>query len=260
MKTVIGNWKMNVGVRESVALARGTLLALRGRKVAPEVVICPSFVALSDVHKVVARSSVALGAQNVCGEEQGAFTGEISARMLSELGVTHVLIGHSERRHLFGETDEVVNKKLLQAFAHGLIPVLCIGETQQEYEQGKTRDRVQSQMVAALSGVRLKNRDRLFVAYEPVWAIGSGKTPEVAEIVSAHALIRGLFSEIFPLADPGSLSVLYGGSVDGKNAYPFLREAEVDGVLVGGASVKLNQFKDIIVSAGDVLEAQASSV
>lgn len=260
MKTIVGNWKMQVGVRESVALARGTLLALRGRKVAPEVVICPSFVALSEVHKVIARSSVALGAQNMFWEDQGAFTGETSVRMLTELGVSHVIIGHSERRQIFQETDEMIQKKVVQALEQGVIPILCIGETLEEREKGLTQERVQAQLVAALSGVHLKNRNKLFIAYEPIWAIGTGKTPDVSEITVVHTFIRMLISEIFSKTDAENLQVLYGGSVDGENAYPFLREQEVDGVLVGGASVKLNQFKDVIVAAGEVLEAQSSSL
>ncbi len=260
MKTIIGNWKMNVGVRESVALARGTLLTLRGRKVTPEVVICPSFVALSEVHKVVARSSISLGAQNMFWEDQGAFTGEVSARMLTELGVGHVIIGHSERRRVFGESDETVNKKIHQALGSGMVPILCVGETQEEYEQGKTRTRIQEQLASALSQVRLRPRDRLFVAYEPVWAIGTGKTPEVGEIIASHMFIREILADVFPASDPSALQVIYGGSVESENAYQFLREKEVDGVLVGGASVKLNQFKDIIIAAAEVLDAQTSDV
>lgn len=256
MKTIIGNWKMSVGVRESIALARGTLLTLRGRKIIPDVVICPSFVALSEVHKVVARTSVALGAQNFFWEEQGAYTGETSARMLTELGVSHVILGHSERRLLMGETDDFVNKKVIQALNHSLIPIICIGETQQEYDAGQTRDRIQTQLVSALNGVQLKSKDQLFVAYEPIWAIGSGQTPEVFEILTIHSFIRSVIQESFKSIDGSSLSVLYGGSVDGENAYQLLREQEVDGVFVGGASIKLNQFKDIIAAAGEVLEAQ----
>ncbi len=253
---VIGNWKMNVGVRESVALARGTLLTLRGRKVVPEVVICPSSIALSEVRKVIARSSVGLGAQNVFWEDHGAFTGETSGRMLAEIGVTHVLVGHSERRSIFGETDEMVNKKVLHAFVNQLTPILCVGETAVERTADMQRDRVRDQLTRALSGVRLKSHDRLIVAYEPVWAIGTGQTPEVGDVLSMHEFVREVLREIFPSTDPTTVRVIYGGSVDGTNAYPFLRESQVDGVLVGSASVKLNQFKEIIEAAGEVLEAQ----
>ncbi len=247
---------MNVGVRESVALARGTLLTLRGRKVAPEVVICPSMIALSEVRKVIARSSVQLGAQDVFWEDHGAFTGETSGRMLTEIGVTHVIIGHSERRSLFGETDEIINKKVLHALANQLTPILCVGETATARAEGKERDHVREQLGRALLEVRLKSYDRLLVAYEPVWAIGTGKIAEVADVLTMHEFVRGVLSEIFPISDPTFMCVLYGGSVDGTNAYPFLRESQVDGLLVGGASVKLNQFKEIIEAASEVLEAQ----
>ncbi len=251
---------MQVGVRESVALARGTLLTLRGRSIAPDLVVCPSFVALSEVHKVLARSSVSMGAQNVFWEDHGAFTGETSARMLTELGVTYVIIGHSERRTLLGETDEMVQKKIVQALAHGLIPLVCVGETAEEHDQGLTQSHLQKQLIAAFDGVHIKHRSQLLIAYEPVWAIGSGRTPAVSEVISAHQYIRRLVSEFFSSVDSLSLSVLYGGSVDAENAYAFLREQEVDGVLVGGVSVKLNQFNDVIVAASEVLEAQSTHV
>ncbi|MDG1949544.1 MAG: triose-phosphate isomerase [bacterium] len=256
MKTIIANWKMNVGVRESVALARGTLLTLRGRKVIPDMVICPPFVALGEVRKVVARSSAALGAQNMFWEESGSYTGETSTRMLQELHVSHVLIGHSERRGILGETDEMVNKKVLRALDAQLVPVVCLGETAEQREQGAMRAVVQEQLSKGLAGVRLKSGQKLFIAYEPIWAIGSGTSASVADVVEVHAFIRSLLQEFFPDAQSGQLSVLYGGSVNAENAYGFLREPEIDGVLVGGASVKINQFKGVVQAAAEVLEAQ----
>lgn len=258
MKIIIGNWKMNVGVRESVALARGTLLLLRGRKMAPEVIVCPSFIAISEVRKVLAHSAVGLGAQNMFWEDHGAFTGETSARFLTELGVTHVITGHSERRIVLGETDEMINKKMHQAISGQLVPVLCVGETAAERGQGIARDRVRDQLARALSGVRLRSRDRLFVAYEPVWAIGTGVIAEVSEVIAMHEYIRTVLGELFSDVQASHLRVLYGGSVEPENAYQLLRESQVDGVLVGGASVKLNQFKDIVAAAGEVLESQAT--
>ncbi|MFA4846164.1 MAG: triose-phosphate isomerase [Patescibacteria group bacterium] len=256
MKIIIANWKMNVGVRESVALARGTLLTLRGRKLIPELVICPPFVALSEVRKVVARSAVALGAQNVSWAESGSYTGEISARMLQELGVTHAIIGHSERRSLLHETDEMVNKKVLHALASQLTPIVCVGETRQERQAGKTHEVVGQQLKAALLDVRLRVTDRLLIAYEPLSAIGSGEAASVPEIVETHTFIRSLLREFFGERVASAMQILYGGSVDGENAYGFLREQQVDGVLVGGGSVKINQFKDIVHAACEVLEAQ----
>lgn len=259
MKTIIANWKMNAGVRESVALARGTLLTLRGRVVAPELVICPAFVGLSEVHKVVARSSVSLGAQDVFWEEQGAYTGAVSGRMLTELGVEYVIVGHSERRQTFGETDEQIAKKVALVRSHSMTPIVCVGETRAERDQGLARERVQAQVLSALGEVRLRGREQLMMAYEPVWAIGTGETPDVAEVVQMHEFVRQLVQEVVGETETGSIRVLYGGSVDGENAYQFLREPEIDGVLVGSASVKLNQFKDIVKAAADVLESQFSS-
>ncbi len=255
MKTIIANWKMNVGVRESVALARATLLTLRGRKQVPELVICPPFVALCEVHKVVARSGVSLGAQDVFWKDSGAFTGEISGRMLAEFGTTHVLIGHSERRAHLGETDAMVNLKVLYALEVGLIPVVCVGETRAQKEAGDAHKVVRDQLVCACASVRLRSRDRLYVAYEPIWAIGAGEACTLGDALEMHTMIRSVLSK---LCSADQLKVLYGGSVDGENAHGFLREREVDGVLVGGASVKINQFKGVVEAACEVVVAQAS--
>lgn len=256
MKTVVANWKMNVGVRESVALARASLLTLRGRKVIPDLVICPPFVALSEVRKVVARSSAAIGAQNIFWESSGSHTGETSSRMLLELGVSHVIIGHSERRTQLGETDEMINRKVLHTLSEQMTPILCVGESKAQREAGEARSVVESQLSLALRGVRLHPQGRLFVAYEPVWAIGTGESAVVGDVIEMHRFIRSVLEHLFPEAPVGLFSILYGGSVDGENAYGFLREADVDGVLVGGASVKINQFKEIVEAAAEVLEAQ----
>jgi triosephosphate isomerase len=253
MKTVVGNWKMNVGTRESVALARGVLLALRGKKALPSVVVCPPFPALGEVRKVVARSHVLLGAQDVFWEEVGAYTGEVSVRMLAEHGVTHAIVGHSERRAL-GETDEMVGKKTSAALSAGLIPILCVGESKAERKAGKAEEAVNRQLAAALGLVQPKGRAKLMIAYEPVWAIGTGDAATPADAVAMHAFIRERVSKLLPGLP--NVQVLYGGSVNGENAYSFLREKEVEGVLVGGASVKLKEFSDILGAASQVIEAQ----
>lgn len=258
MKTIVGNWKMNVGTRESVALARGVLLALRGKKLLPETIVCPPYVALGEVRKVVARSHVALGAQNVFWEEQGAFTGEISTRMLTEVGATHVLLGHSERRSLFGETDATVNKKLIHALAAGLTPIVCVGEDAAVRKEGKEKEFVAAQLRGALRDLHLRHKERILFAYEPVWAIGTGTPAAPADAVAMHAFVRSLVPDLLVGIKPSQFSVLYGGSVDGANAYSFLREDEVDGLLVGGASVKLSEFSKILEAAADVLEARAA--
>lgn len=260
MKTIIANWKMNVGIRESVALARGTLLALRGRKFAPEIALCPSFTALVDVKKTITRSHVALGAQNVSSEEAGAFTGEVSARMLVETGATHVIIGHSERRRLFGETDEIVGKKVALALSHKLVPIVCIGETKEEHAAGQTEAVVSRQLKAAFALMTpRRDKDRLLVAYEPVWSIstsGTGLADDPQEAAAVHAFIRRSLEQHIGRAQ---LSVLYGGSVNALDAYGFLREPEIDGVLVGGASVKLQEFIKIIDAASEAIEGQAAA-
>ena len=258
MKTIIANWKMNVGVRESVALARASLLTLRGRKVIPELVICPPFVALSEVRKVVARSAALMGAQNMFWEPTGSHTGETSSRMLLELGVSHVIIGHSERRIQLGETDEMVNQKVLHALSEQMTPIVCVGERKAQREAGEARAVVEAQVSTALRGVRVYGRARLFIAYEPVWAIGAGESASVGDVMEMHRFIRSILGTLFPDTSPIQLPILYGGSVEGDNAYGFLREPEVDGVLVGGASVKINQFKEIVGAAAEVLEALQS--
>lgn len=248
---------MNVGTRESVALVRGVLLALRGKKMLPEVVVCPSFMALGEVRKIIAHSHVFLGAQNVHFEDHGAFTGEISSRMLLEVGVTHVLIGHSERRNLFGETDEMVNKKLIHALAVGLVPIVCVGEAKEAREDGKAKEEVARQLRGALKGLHLRHKERILIAYEPVWAIGTGVAAEPSDAVSMHAFIRSVVPDLLPGIKSSQVSILYGGSVDGENAYSFLREDEVDGLLVGGASVKLSEFTKVLQAAITVIEARA---
>jgi triosephosphate isomerase len=253
MKTIVGNWKMNLGSRESVALARGVILALRGKKTLPEVVVCPPFPALGEVHKVTARSHVQIGAQNLFWEEKGAFTGEVSSRMLTELGASHVIIGHSERRRLLGETDAMVHQKLAAALSAKLVPIFCVGESKEQRDAGQHQDIVAAQLHAGLSGLRLRPRDQFFVAYEPVWAIGTGVAATPADAVAMHSFIRTHLRDVIGEA-AGSVRVLYGGSVDGANIYSFLREPEVDGVLVGGASVKLQEFKRIIDTAVELME------
>ncbi len=256
MKTIVANWKMNVGVRESVALARASLLLLRGKRNVPNLVLCSSAAALSEVRKVLARSSASLSAQNMAYEEQGAFTGETSVRSLVELGVSYVLVGHSERRALFSETDDVINKKVLLALKNKLVPIICVGETKEQRKNDETKEVIKSQISKALSSVKLRSTNNIMIAYEPRWAIGSGVTPSVKEIVEIHSFIKDVLTSLLSASVSKTVSVLYGGSVDQKNAYEFLREKEVDGVLVGGASVKVNQFKHVVEAAAQVLEAQ----
>lgn len=251
MKTIVANWKMNVGLRGAVALARGTLLSVRGKKVLPEIVLCPPFVALSDVHKVVARSRAVLGAQDVCFKEEGSYTGEISVRMLSEVGVTHVIVGHSERRSHMQEDDATIAKKIKTVLEASMTPILCVGEKEpDDVEQAHTE--LQAQLRGALEGLVLPGRGRLLVAYEPVWAIGTGVSATPAHVIDRHRFIREVLADID--RSFANCPVLYGGSVTKENAYAFLREDQIDGVLVGGASVKLGEFIEIIQAAVDIME------
>ena len=259
MKTIVGNWKMNLGVRESVALARAMLLLLRGKKVSPQLILCPSFISLGEVHKVLARSSALLGAQTVSSEDHGAFTGEISIRMLSEVGVSHVIIGHSERRTLFSETDLMINQKIQIALEHHLVPIVCVGETKQERASGDVFHRMRQQLESAFHQIHLKHSDRIFIAYEPIWAIGSGVTPTVDEIIEVHKHIRLTMQELYPKNSSLQVSVLYGGSVQSENAYALLREPLIEGLLVGGASLKIHEMKPIVDAACEVLIAQSQS-
>lgn len=258
MKYIVGNWKMHLGIRESVALARGILRAQRGREVAPTTVICPSFLALAEVHKVLARSRVMLGAQNCGFDRSGAYTGEVSTAMLEEVSCSHVIIGHSERRELFDESDAVIAKRFLSALNSKVVPILCVGETAEVRKDKKELTYVKKQLDSVLNGISsFSKKKELFIAYEPVWAIGSKNPAEIEDVLRMHKAIRAHVAKKLSLSE-SQVKVLYGGSVDGKNAYSFLREDGIDGLLVGGASIKLHEFSHILESAFDVMEAQQS--
>lgn len=255
MKYIVGNWKMNLGIRESIALTREILRALRGKDFAPSVVLCPSFTALGEVSKILARTRVSLGAQNCGPEKQGSFTGEVSVGMLEDVGSQYVIIGHSEQRAL-GDTDEIVNSRLKTAFNSKLTPILCVGESAEVRDAGGAYEFIEYQIKNALQGIKSLRSKKIMVAYEPIWAIGTGNYATVGDTVEAHAKIRELVTQITGAKDE-NISVLYGGSVNGKNAYSFLRESEIDGVLVGGASIKLKSFKEIIEAGCEVISAQS---
>jgi triosephosphate isomerase (TIM) len=256
MKTIIGNWKMHLGIRESLAHARGVLRSMMGNEVLPEIVLCPSFTALSEVRKVLVRTRVALGAQTMGTERFGAFTGDVSVAQLDDAGCTFVLIGHSERRAMNGETDAVVNAKMKLVAQTSVIPVLCVGESKADRDAGNAETVVAAQLGAALRDVVFAgSAARLLVAYEPIWAIGSGKSATPADAVAMHKVIAAVLEKLLGKAHV-DVQLLYGGSVDGTNAYQFLREPEIDGVLVGGASLKTQEFETIMFAARDVMIAQ----
>jgi triosephosphate isomerase len=240
---IAGNWKMHKTIQEAVELVR-ELRTLVSDVNDRDILVCPPFTVLHAVSKELEGSNIALGAQNMFYKEEGAFTGEISPLMIKDVGCSYVILGHSERRHIFGETDELINKKVLSAVCHGLIPILCVGETLQEREEGKTKDVVERQVREGLKG--LKKSSEFVIAYEPVWAIGTGRTatPELAEEV--HSFIREVLSDMFGAKKADSVRILYGGSVKPENAAGLLRQPNIDGSLVGGASLKAESFAKIV--------------
>jgi len=248
---IAGNWKLNLTIDEGVALAKGLSEALGkdgNRAKSVEVVICPTYVALHAVSQ--AAGSIGVGGQDLFWEEKGAFTGAISASQLKSAGARYVIIGHSERRQLFGETDATVNKRLRAALAGRLIPILCVGETLSERDAGQLISVLTTQVQGALAGFDTAALVTVIVAYEPVWAIGTGRTASAAQAQEAHAVIRGLLhKQLGAAAD--AVRILYGGSVKADNAKELLGQADVDGALVGGASLKLADFHAII-QAGQV--------
>jgi len=240
-----GNWKMHGTRSEAVALASALATSV-ARVPGREVLIAPSFTALEAVGAVIAGTDILLGAQNLHWEPKGAFTGEISAAMLREARCTHVIIGHSERRQLFGETNETVNKRLLAALAAGLTPIVCVGETLQERDADATVQVVERQVVAGLAGLSAADLGRTVVAYEPVWAIGTGKTATPAQAQDVHRTIREQLAKLADRPTADRVRILYGGSVKSDNIDSLMAEPDIDGALVGGASLVAEQFTRIV--------------
>ncbi len=245
---IAGNWKMNTNRASAVALAQG--VAQRADSVAGvDLAVCPPSCYLDAVGAALAGSSVALGAQNMYHEREGAYTGELSAAMLCDLGCAFVILGHSERRHILGETDAAINKKVLAALAAKLIPIVCVGELLSEREAGQTFDVNRRQFEGSLAGLTAEQMNQVVIAYEPVWAIGTGKvaTPQQAEEV--HLALRKLIEERYNGSIAASVRLLYGGSVKPDNAAELLKQPNIDGALVGGASLKADQFLGIAKGA-----------
>lgn len=249
-KIVAGNWKMNKTVDEAVELVRSLKEKLDAAPVDDvDVVVCPPFVDLVPVREVVSGSKIGLGAQNVFWEDSGAYTGEISAGMLLSAGCSYVIVGHSERRQYFGETNATVNKRLQKAFSAGLTPIMCVGERLEQRQAGITRAVVEIQIREGLAGISADQVKQMIIAYEPVWAIGTGvnATPEQAQEV--HRFIRKLLAEMFGEDTAEAVRIQYGGSVKPDNAAELMSQPDVDGALVGGASLKADSFYDIIAAA-----------
>jgi triosephosphate isomerase len=245
-KIIAGNWKMHKTLAEARDLAREIVQGV-GRETRAEVVLAPPYTALSAVAAEISGSKAFLAAQDTFWEEKGAFTGAIAPGMLADVGCTYVIVGHSERRQHFGDDDEAVNRKVHAVLAAGLKPIMCVGETLGEREEGKTFAVVETQVLNGLAGFPVSEHERLVIAYEPVWAIGTGKTATPDQAQEVHRLIRNLLADTLGTAD---IRILYGGSVTPDNAATLMAEPDIDGALVGGASLKAASFLGIIAATG----------
>jgi len=242
---IAGNWKMHTTVGEATKLAQAIVEAT-GRLEDRQVMLAPPFTALAAVADVLQGSAINLGAQNICWEPKGAFTGEISPVMLQDLGVTMAIVGHSERRHIFAETDALINARVTGAIAHGIIPLLCIGEQLSERESGQTMATLEGQLRGSLKQVAITDPTKLVIAYEPVWAIGTGQTATPAQAQEAHAFIRQTLTDLFQKTVASQIRILYGGSVNSGNVDTLMGQEDIDGALVGGAALQADSFSRII--------------
>ena len=241
---IAGNWKMNMTPSEAKALVSELLPLVKDAKC--EVVVCPPFVDLADVKPLLEGTNVKLGAQNVHWAEKGAFTGEVSATMLKEIGVEYAIIGHSERRQYFGETDETVNKRAKAALAAGLIPIICVGESLAQRENGETDALVTAQVNLALDGISAAEVEKLVIAYEPIWAIGTGKTATKEQANETISVIREAVRALYGASTAEAVRIQYGGSMNAANATELMSMPEIDGGLIGGASLKAADFSKVV--------------
>lgn len=245
---IAGNWKLNKTIREAIDFA--TLLKREVYQVADAViVVCPPFTALAELAEVLTDSNIKLGGQDMHWDDSGAITGEVSAPLLKDAGCEYVIIGHSERRQFFSETNETVNKKTKAALRAGLTPIVCCGELLQQREQGKTEQVLKDHITGAFRDITAEDARKTVIAYEPVWAIGTGKVATPAQAQEAHAFIRSLLAKLYSEEIAGAVPILYGGSVKPENSGDLVKQADVDGALVGGASLDAASFASIIRSA-----------
>ena len=244
-KIIAGNWKMHKTTAEAVDLVTKLKTGLKGIA-GRGIIVCPVYTVLSSVSGVIKNTNIDLGAQDLYWEEKGAFTGEISPLMLVDAGCKYVIIGHSERRQYFNETDETVNKKMISAYRHNLMPIACIGETLGEREKNITFQVIEKQMRAGLKGLTEQEAKGLVIAYEPVWAIGTGKTATPAQAQEVHAYIRKLFAEMYGKKAADEVRILYGGSVKPENCAELMKQPDIDGGLVGGASLDADSFTRLV--------------
>ncbi len=241
---IAGNWKMNMTPGEAEQLVMELIPLVKNAKC--EIVVCPPFVDIDIVGRLLVGTNIHLGAQNVHWASKGAFTGEISPDMLQSLGVTHVIIGHSERRQYFGETDETVNKRAKAALELNLTPIICVGETLEQRENGVTESIVSKQTIAALAGIEKSDVERSIIAYEPIWAIGTGKTATAQEADDTIRVIRKAISGVYGEETAETVRILYGGSMNPKNASELMAMPQIDGGLIGGASLRAEDFSKVV--------------
>jgi len=246
---IAGNWKMHKTSSETVRFVHELLQGLGNERPACEVIVAPPFTSIRSAVKEAEGTFIRVSGQNLHWEDQGAFTGEISGGMLKDLGCSHVILGHSERRQYFGETDETVNRKIKAAMRNDLIPIFCLGETLEEREDGITFDVVTRQLMGGLADLSLSDPVRFVVAYEPVWAIGTGQTATPEQAQEVHAFVRRKLAELLPQGFSEHVRILYGGSVKPDNARSLMSCADIDGGLVGGAALKTADFLGIIKEA-----------
>lgn len=245
-KLIAGNWKMNNDIEESLKLVESFKSMSKDFDDRVTVLVCPPFTSLFSVKEALKGYNIKIGAQNMHYEDKGAYTGEVSPIMLKNMGVEYVIIGHSERRQYFNEVDESVNKKLKAALEYDIIPIVCVGETLVQREQGIEKETVKNQIVKAFENIEHNNAKKIVVAYEPIWAIGTGKTATSKEANDMAAYIRSCIAEIYDNQIAQTIAIQYGGSVNGINANEILNQEDIDGALVGGASLKADEFLKII--------------
>ncbi|MBU1783746.1 MAG: triose-phosphate isomerase [Candidatus Omnitrophica bacterium] len=248
---IAGNWKMYKDVNEAAALVADLKRVVFDIDNV-DIVVIPPFTDLSDVGEMLIESNIALGAQNCFWEREGAFTGEISAKMLKSVRCVYVTIGHSERRKYFGETDETVNRRIKAVLDNGLVPIVCVGETLEERENARTIEVVRTQVSGALKGLSEEYIEPMVIAYEPVWAIGTGRTATPGQAQEVHAMIRGLLKEMYSSSLSEGKRILYGGSVKPENIEDLMKEEDIDGGLIGGASLKADSFAALAQTTSDV--------
>lgn len=241
---IAGNWKMNLSINDAIKFIQEVKNEVSNTDVEP--VICAPFTFLKDLKEATKGTNIKIGAQNMHFEDSGAFTGEISAPMLKELDIDYCVVGHSERRQYFAETDETINKKLKQAFKYDIIPILCVGETLEERETGKTNDIVKSQVVADIEGLDKELISKLVIAYEPIWAIGTGKTATSQQANEVISYIREVVKELYNDEISENIRIQYGGSVKPDNVEEIMNQSDIDGALVGGASLKPSDFIKLV--------------